>query len=131
MQLYKVYRRSVRESIIYDKLKTGPIFEDAIKHTIPRTALVEEIRQVTTPAEESRLYPVIIGEHGTGKTNLIKLAVDSMNKPKGIVYVDIPRKCDLEVDVAEVMQIALGWSPDEVINSSNRNYSSSLLMNIT
>jgi hypothetical protein len=54
-----------------------------------------------------------------------------MDEPKGIVYVDIPRKCDSEVDVAEAMQMALGWSPDEVIDSSKRNYSSSLLVNIT
>jgi chromosomal replication initiation ATPase DnaA len=41
-----------------------------------------------------------------------------MDEPKGIVYVDIPRKCDLEVDVAKAVQNALGWSPDQVIDSS-------------
>jgi hypothetical protein len=43
--------------------------------------------------------PLIIGEHGTGKTSLIKLAVNGMDEPKGIVYVDIPLKRDLEVGV--------------------------------
>ena len=97
----------------------------------PTQSLVEEIRQLITPAEKSRLYPLIIGEHGTGKTSLIKLAVNSMDEPKGIVYIDIPRRCDSEVDVAEAMQMALGRSPDEVIDSSKRNYSTSLLVNIT
>ena len=33
-------------------------------------------------------------------------------------YVDIPRKCDEEEDVAKAMQKALGWSPDQLIDSS-------------
>ena len=67
------------------------------------------------------------------KTNLIKLVVNGMdeNKPKGIVYVDIPTQCDLEVNVAKAMREALGWSPDQVIDSSGRKYNSSLLVNIT
>jgi hypothetical protein len=51
-----------------------------------------------------------------------------MKEPKGIVYVDMPRKCNEEADVAEAMQMALGWRPDEAIDSSKRNYSSSLLI---
>jgi hypothetical protein len=57
--------------------------------------------------------------------------VDGIDEPKGIVYLDIPRKCDEEDDVAEAMQLALGWSPDKVIDSDKRNYSSSLLVKIT
>ena len=48
-----------------------------------------------------------------------------MDEPKGVVYVDIPIQCDSEVDVVKAMQMALGWSPDQSINSSKRNYSSS------
>jgi ABC-type molybdenum transport system ATPase subunit/photorepair protein PhrA len=98
-----------------------------IKHTIPREPLVERIRRLITPAEEARPYPFIIGDHGTGKTSLIKLAVNGMdeNEPKGVVYVDIPLRCDLEVNVAQAMREALGWGPDQVIDSSKRKYSSS------
>ena len=77
---------------------------------------------VTTPAGKSRLYPVIIGEHGTGKTSLITLAVNSIHEPKGVVYADMN---DTETDAVKVMQEALGWSPDKVIDSSERKYSSS------
>ena len=80
---------------------------------------------VTTPAGKSRLYPVIIGEHGTGKTSLIKLAVDGMNEPKGVVYIDVDIEDDLQLDIAGVMRMALGWSPDQVIDSSKCNYSRS------
>jgi hypothetical protein len=125
---YPIYQRrlheSARESAIYDKLKKGPVFEE-IEATIPRKPLVEEIRQITTPAGKSRLYPLIIGEHGTGKTSLITLAVNSIDKPKGVVYIDIPLECDSAADVTKAMKKALGWSPDPVIDSSERNYSSS------
>jgi predicted AAA+ superfamily ATPase len=122
LQWYTAYRRSVREPAIYDKLKKGPIFEKTIEHTIPRTALIEEIRQVITPAKESSLYPVIIGERGTGKTILIKLAVDGMDEPKGVTYIDVDIDDDSQFDM---MRMALGWSPDQAIDSSKRNYSSS------
>jgi polynucleotide 5'-kinase involved in rRNA processing len=69
-------------------------------------ALVEEIRQVTTPAGKGRLYPVIIGEHGTGKTSLIKLAVNGIDKPKGVIYVDVDINDD-SVDIAGAMRKAL------------------------
>jgi len=124
----QTFRRRVRESAIYDKLKKGPVFR-TIEHTIPRKPLIEEIRRLITPTEYSRLYSLIIGEPGTGKTNLIKLAIGSMDEPKGIVYVDA--KDNPFVDIVEAMRMASGWSPDQVIDSSKRNYSSSLLVNIT
>jgi hypothetical protein len=86
-------RESARKSTIYNKLKKGPAFQETIKHVIPRKHLVEEIRQLVIPAEEDRLCPVIIGEHGTGKTGLIKLAMNEIDEPKGVVYVDIIERC--------------------------------------
>jgi hypothetical protein len=129
---YRTFRRRVHksalESAIYDKLKKGPVFEEAIEHTIPRKPLVEKIRQLITPAEESRGYPFIIGDYGAENTRLIKLAVNGMDEPKGVVYVDIPIDCELEVDVANEIRNALGWSPDQLIDSSERKCSSFFLM---
>jgi hypothetical protein len=72
-----------------------------------------------------------MGEHGTGKTSLVKLAIGGMDKPKGVLYVDIPLECDKEDHVTEAMQVGLGWTPDQVIDDSGkRNYSGSLLANI-
>jgi hypothetical protein len=130
--LYETYQRrvheSARESKIYDKLKKGPVFQEAIEHTIPRKHLVEEIGQLITPKESGRLYPIIIGEYGRENTRLIKLAVNGMDEPKGVVYVDIPIDCDLEVDVTNEIRNALGWSPDQLIDSSECTCSSSLLV---
>jgi len=109
------------------------MFEMTIEHNIPRTSLLEEIMLLITPSPEkqSRPYPLIIGEHGTGKTSLIKLAVSSMNKnesePKGVVYVDIPLECDKEVNITKAMRVAMGWDSYQL---NECDYSSSLSVSI-
>jgi hypothetical protein len=45
--------------------------------------------------------------------------VNDIYGPKGVVYVDIPRQCSLEVDVIKAMQMALGWNPDHSIAASS------------
>jgi hypothetical protein len=126
---YQQYRHTAtRESAIYNKLKTGPVFTDTITHPIPRESLIKEIRQLITPTKEGRLYPLIIGEHGTGKTSLIEIAVGSIAEPKGIVYVDMPSPCNGEDQVVKKVQGALGWSPDPLIDSSECNCCSSFLI---
>jgi hypothetical protein len=100
--------------------KKGPVFKRAVEHTILREALVENIRQLIIPAEEG-LYSLIIGEHGTGKTSLIKLTVSDMDEPKGIVYADIADDEADEAYITQVMREAVGWSPDPLIDSSQRN----------
>jgi len=46
------------------------------------------------------------------------------DKPKGIVYFDMPDICNTETQVAMAIQKTLGWSPDPVIDSGKGNYSS-------
>jgi hypothetical protein len=113
-----------RTPVIYDKLKRGPVFQETTEHTIPRKSLVEEIRRLITPLERSSLYSLITGDYGTGKTNLIELAVNGMDDPRGIVYIDMPSEHSSEIDVVKKMQDALGWSPDQSTDSRERNYNS-------
>jgi len=110
---------------MYGRLKKGPVFQKKITYALLRNPLVEEIRHLLTPTEESRLYPVIIGEHGTGKASLLELAVNGMDEPKGVAYVDMD---DAETDAAQMIREALGWSPDQLLDSDKRNCCSSLLV---
>ena len=73
-------------------------------NTILREELVNEVRNLITPTARSQFYPLIIGEHGTGKTSLIQLAVNGLEEPKGIVYVDVPVEDESPVDPAQAMQ---------------------------
>ena len=51
-------------------------------------------------------------------------------KPKGITYVNLSIKYDSEIDIAMAIQEGLGWKPDPVIDSNERNYNNSLLVSI-
>jgi hypothetical protein len=48
-----------------------------------------------------------------------------MDEPKGVVYADID---NAETDAAQVIREALGWRPDQLLDSNKRNCSSSLLV---
>ena len=83
--------------------------------------LINKIKMLITPSAESRFYPLIIGEYGTGKTSLIQLAVNTLKEPKGVVYFDVPVGSKSSIDIAKAMRLALGWKPDPAIDSNKRN----------
>jgi transcriptional regulator with PAS, ATPase and Fis domain len=72
---YRTYKEAqheyTRESIIYEILKKGPVFETDIEAVISREGILNEVKRLITPMARGQLYPLIIGEHGTGKTSLI------------------------------------------------------------
>jgi DNA replication protein DnaC len=123
---YKEYQRrsheSKRDSAIYKTLEKGPTLADTIDDPIPREATVEKVKKIITPTKKSRGYSLVIGEHGTGKTSLIQLAVNSLEEPKGIAYVDIPEIKDEDTNqvVIDAIRDALGWTSDPVIDSRKR-----------
>jgi MoxR-like ATPase len=88
---------------------------------------MEKVEKIITLTGKSRGYSLVIGEHGTGKTSLIRLAVDSLEEPKGIAYASIPHMNDEDVDPAVVNAVrkALGWTSDPVIESGRHKWSSS------
>ena len=51
----------------------------------PRTIIVNHLKAVFQPAKNQSRYYTVCGEHGTGKTTLIKLA--SRGVGRGVVYV--------------------------------------------
>ena len=112
--MYYEYRRRTRESEIYDavyyKLVKGPNLKAQIDILIPRQDLIETVKNLITPNADARFYPLICGEHGTGKTSLIKLIIGGMNEPKGVVYVDIPMKKNTPVHLAQEIKKAIDFN---------------------
>jgi hypothetical protein len=51
--------KSAGKSAIYDQLKKRPVFKEMIKYIILRKPLVEEIRQLITPAEKVAFIPLL------------------------------------------------------------------------
>jgi ABC-type phosphate/phosphonate transport system ATPase subunit len=79
------------------------------------------LKKLLTPNEDSG-YSLIIGEHGTGKTSLIRSAISEMKIPTGIAYVLIPNTTDVNTNhtvIIKAIQNAAGWASDPVLNSGN------------
>ncbi|CAG8528024.1 2757_t:CDS:2 [Funneliformis mosseae] len=66
------------------KLKTN-ISEDEF---IPRSIILNQLKEILQPTKYHSSYHMICGEFGTGKTLLIKMA--SIEVGHGIIYVDVP-----------------------------------------
>jgi hypothetical protein len=73
--------------MIYRAILYGPSFVDG---TIPRSVPVKDAKGLISPDSQSRGFSLIIGEHGSGETSLIQLAVNEMSTPKGIAYLMVP-----------------------------------------
>src|SRR5439155_1462741 len=93
---------SERDSAIYEALEKGPIVSIPVDNPIPREAVVGEIRKLISPIQQSRGYSLIIGEHGTGNTSLVQLAVNSMKEPRGIAYEDVLTRSNQDLIPATV-----------------------------
>ncbi|RHZ90238.1 hypothetical protein Glove_2g19 [Diversispora epigaea] len=52
---------------------------------IPRPLIVKHLKKIFQPDSGQSFYHVVCGEHGSGKTTLVRLAVGG-----GIIYVDVP-----------------------------------------
>lgn len=109
-------RRCLRETQIYHKLIDGPSFRD--KDLIPRKVLQDEVRSLLTPSSTGRLYPLVIGQHGVGKTTLIQLAVNALPTPKGVIYVDVPMEDVSPAPFIAALQESIGWSADPILDAS-------------
>ena len=98
----------------YAALRQGrPRILTDIHALIDRTDLTKAVMNIITPQTESRGYPLIIGERGTGKTSLLRLAVDEIEKSReaksrGILYARIPSKKEKPLKVSQVIGDALG-----------------------
>jgi len=55
---------------------------------IPRYEIMVQLRKIFQPDKDQSSYYVIYGEHGTGKTTLIKRVAREIGK--GVIYIDIP-----------------------------------------
>ncbi|GBB88178.1 hypothetical protein RclHR1_01470026 [Rhizophagus clarus] len=55
---------------------------------IPRPIIVNLLKNIFQPDKDQACYYTICGEHGTGKTILIRIAIKEVSH--GIIYVDVP-----------------------------------------
>lgn len=104
----------------------GPSFDNT--NHIPRKVLQDEMRSLLTPSSIRRLYPLVIGEHGVGKTTLIQLAVNALPTPKGVIYFDVPMGEVSPAPFIAALKRSIGSSADPILDSSNGMSSSVMVI---
>jgi len=67
--------------------------------------------RILKPSDEYFFYHTVVGEHGTGKTTVVKQAAKEAGK--GVIYVSIPSELE---NFGDEFAKALGWSFDEHIS---------------
>ena len=72
---------------------------------VERKELAAEMERILQPPEGYARYHLIVGDHGTGKTTLIRQVAHERD---GIIYVSIPKDVSL---FGEEFAHAINWSP--------------------
>ena len=80
--------------------------------------LLNEVKTLIMPEQRIGGYSLIIGEHGTGKTSLVRLAISEIKKPKGIAYVLIPNNSIEDTAIVQAVKKSLNWMPN-LVDSQN------------
>ena len=119
-------RHQLRETKIYQNLINGPSFPALKGAVVQRKALQDKLGSLINPNSVGSFYPLVIGQHGVGKTTLIKMAINTLPSPKGIIYIDIPLMDD--VSFIKALQKAIGWTEDPVLDASKRKSSSFIVI---
>lgn len=124
-------RDQLRETTIYQKLKDGPSFHALEGEFITRKALQDKVRFLITPSSNRRFYPLVIGQHGVGKTTLRQMALPSpiyIDIPMDPIYIDIPMDDEGSVHFKDALQKAIGWSADPILDILKRMSSSFMVI---
>ena len=86
------------------------------------------MRTLINPNSVGGFYPLVIGQNGVGKTILIKMAINTLPSPKGIIYIDIPMDEEGPLNFIKALQKAIGWTEDPILDASKRKSSSFIVI---
>ena len=121
-------RHQLRETKIYQNLIDGPSFHALKGAVVHRKTLQDEVGTLINPNSVGGFYPLVIGQHGVGKTTIIKMTINKLPSPKGIIYIDIPMDEEGPLNFIKALQKAIGWTEDPILDASKRKSSSFIVI---
>ncbi|CAG8542731.1 3312_t:CDS:2 [Acaulospora morrowiae] len=83
-------KRLLRETM---EKGTQPDVEVSGNELVLRPETIKRLKNILQPYEGQPFYHLVCGEHGTGKTTLIRIS--SREVGHGVIYVDVPASLDL------------------------------------
>ena len=101
---YAYYANRIREKNIRSAFDKGAVPTVEESTFVERKKVSQDIESIIQPRKGYSNYDLIVGNHGTGKTTLVRKVG---HEHHGIIYVDVPE--NLSFDMA--FKKALRWSP--------------------
>ncbi|CAG8789194.1 13248_t:CDS:2, partial [Dentiscutata erythropus] len=100
------------ERIILHAFEHGSCPEPDVmqKQLIYREVVIKKLRRILEPISDHSSYHVVVGNHGTGKTTVVRQCARDVGK--GVIYVDVPPVLDNFIDK---LAKAIGYSFKEII----------------
>ncbi|CAG8748652.1 14365_t:CDS:2, partial [Gigaspora rosea] len=94
------------------------------KQLIYREIVIKQLRRFLEPISDHSSYHVVVGNHGTGKTTVVRQCAREVGK--GVIYVDVPPVLDNFIDN---LAKAIGYSFNEYV-SFTESFKRKILGNI-
>ncbi|KAJ3076565.1 hypothetical protein HDU98_002085 [Podochytrium sp. JEL0797] len=87
---YAVAAHEMDEKRVRDTLVQGTCPQSSVKSSyfVDRPSVESDFVRMVTPQEDPASYFVVVGEHGTGKSTMMKAACSKVGG--GVIYVDVP-----------------------------------------
>ncbi|CAI2186984.1 17541_t:CDS:2, partial [Funneliformis geosporum] len=101
------------ESILLHAFEHGSCPEPDVmeEQLIHREVVIEKLRRIFKPISDHSSYHIVIGNHGTGKTTVVRQCARDVGK--GVIYVDVPPVLDNFIDN---LAKAIGYSFKEYVS---------------
>ena len=99
------YCNTLREGSLRGAFRKGAV-PSPEGFVVERKELAAEVERILQPPEGYAKYHLIVGDHGTGKTTLVRQVA---HERSGIIYVSIPKNVSL---FGEEFAHAINWSPE-------------------
>ncbi|RHZ87448.1 hypothetical protein Glove_34g20 [Diversispora epigaea] len=114
---YACYRDKYNNKLLIKTLEKGTQPKTTISDDkfFPRRTVVKQLKKLFRPDKDHSFYHVVCGEHGTGKTTLVKIA--SRKVGSGVIYVDVPSRVE---DFGVAFGKALNFAFEERISFSKQ-----------
>jgi len=106
--VYAYYCEWIRARNLARAFHAGAVQEPLVANLIEREKIAREITSILQPPPEYNKYDIIVGDHGVGKTTIVKHV---SHKLSGVVYVDIEANAASDKDFGKSFAKALNWTP--------------------
>ncbi|RHZ82895.1 hypothetical protein Glove_103g267 [Diversispora epigaea] len=110
---FAYFYNSRNERILLHAFENGFCPEPDVpgEQLIYREDVIKELKRILEPVPDHSSYHIVVGNHGTGKTTVVRQSAKDVRK--GVIYIDVPPVLDRFIDK---LAQAIGYSFEEYVS---------------